>query len=96
MESKHYWVYILRCKDGSLYTGYTTDLEQRVQKHNEGKGAKYTRGRGPVEVVYAQQGNDLSWALSREIEIKKLNRQQKLRLIIREGEGQIESAKKLH
>lgn len=81
MANKVYTVYILQCSDGSLYTGYTTDLHERVQKHNDGKGAKYTRGRGPVEVIYTETGEDVSWALSREAQIKKLDRRKKLQLI---------------
>jgi len=74
-------LYILECKDGSLYTGVTTDLERRLRKHNQGAGSKYTRTRRPVKLVYNELiGNELL-AKKREIEVKKLSRQNKLRLI---------------
>ena len=76
-----YVVYMLRCADGTLYTGITTDLKRRVAVHNSGKGAKYTRGRGPLELVYAQICSDKSEALKRELEIKALKREQKRKLI---------------
>lgn len=80
MESKWY-LYILRCGDGTLYTGITTDVEKRFAQHCSGKGAKYTRGRGPLELVYREECDDHSQALKREWEIKKLSRQEKMRLI---------------
>jgi len=80
MEQKQY-VYILRCSDDSLYTGWTTNLEQRVRRHNEGKGAKYTRSRRPVQLVYHEEYDDKIEAQRREREIKKLNRKDKLELI---------------
>ena len=80
MESKWY-LYILRCGDGTLYTGVTTDVEKRFAQHCSGKGAKYTRGRGPLELVYREECGDHSQALKREWEIKKLSRQEKMRLI---------------
>lgn len=76
-----YWVYILRCGDGTLYTGSTNDVDRRAAAHNEGKGAKYTRGRGPVTVVYRELCQDKSEALRREAAIKRLTRTQKLTLI---------------
>lgn len=76
-----YYVYILRCGDGTLYTGIAADVERRVAVHNSGKGAKYTRGRLPVEVVYREKLPDKGAALSREFAIKKLTRAQKLQLI---------------
>ena len=79
-----YWLYILRCGDGTLYTGITTDVERRLETHRSGKGAKYTRGRGPLELVYREDCSDKSAALRREIAVKKLTRQEKLSLI---GEG---------
>jgi len=75
-------VYILKCKDGSLYTGWTNNLSSRVEAHNQGLGAKYTRGRGPVELVYAEYFEDKPTALRREAAIKKLTKTQKNRLII--------------
>lgn len=76
-----FYVYILRCADGTLYTGYTDDPERRARVHNAGKGAKYTRSRLPVELVYREALGDKSAALRREREIKKLTRAQKLALI---------------
>lgn len=76
-----YFLYILRCGDGSLYTGITTDVEKRLQTHQSGKGAKYTRGRGPLTVVYREPCGDKSAALRRELEGKALSREQKLALI---------------
>ncbi|CAM3546548.1 GIY-YIG nuclease family protein [Brevibacillus invocatus] len=78
---KSHYVYMLVCKDGSLYTGYTTELARRFRTHNEGKGAKYTRGRGPVELMYWEEGVDRSWGLKREEAIKRLSRSQKEALI---------------
>lgn len=74
-------LYILRCGDGSLYTGITTDVEKRLEAHRSGKGAKYTRGRGPLELVYSEECGDHSVALKRELEIKALTREEKLKLI---------------
>lgn len=75
------FVYMLRCKDGSLYTGWTNDLEHRLAMHNSGRGAKYTRGRGPLELVYSEELSDKEAALRRECAIKKLRREQKLALL---------------
>ena len=74
-------LYILRCRDGSLYTGITTDVEKRLEAHRSGRGAKYTRGRGPLELVYREECGTHSVALKREIEIKRLTREQKQALI---------------
>ena len=74
-------LYILRCGDGSLYTGITTDVEKRLEAHRSGKGAKYTRGRGPLELVYREDCADHSAALKREWEIKQLSREEKEKLI---------------
>ncbi len=73
-------LYILRCGDGSLYTGITTNVEKRLEAHCSGKGAKYTRGRGPLELVYSEDCGDHSAALKRELEIKALPREEKLKL----------------
>jgi len=80
-ESHSWIVYILKCGDGSLYTGITTDLEHRLTQHRSAKGAKYTRSHLPVSVVYTEETTDRSSASIRESEIKKLSRAQKLRLI---------------
>ena len=76
-----HWIYILRCCDDSLYTGYTTDPIRRVHVHQQGKGAKYTRSRLPVEIVYQEELPNKSCALQREAAIKKLSREEKLKLI---------------
>ena len=76
-----YYVYLLRCGDGSLYTGYTDDVERRLAVHQSGKGAKYTRSRLPVELVYSEELPDKSAALRREAAIKKLPREKKLALM---------------
>ena len=77
------FVYILECVDGTLYTGWTTGLERRVSKHNAGKGAKYTRSRRPVKLVYHEEHLTRSSAMRREAAIKKLTRAKKLELIRR-------------
>lgn len=76
-----YWVYILRCADGTLYTGTAADIDRRAAVHNSGKGAKYTRSRLPVEVVYREACPDKGGALRREYAIKQLSRRDKLALI---------------
>ena len=80
METQWY-LYILRCKDNTLYTGITTDVEKRLDAHRSGKGAKYTRGRAPLELVYRESCGSHSDALKREAEIKKLSRQVKELLV---------------
>jgi putative endonuclease len=79
-DAGHY-VYVIACADGTLYTGYTTDVERRVAEHNAGDGAKYTRGRTPVEVVHVEAFDTQSAAMSREYEIKQLSRAAKERLV---------------
>ena len=74
-------LYILRCKDGSLYTGITTDVEKRLEAHSSGKGAKYTRGRGPLELVYREECGDHSAALKRELAVKALPREEKEKML---------------
>lgn len=74
-------LYILRCGDGTLYTGITTDVEKRLEAHRTGKGAKYTRGRGPLELVYTEECGDHSAALRRELAIKALPREEKWKLL---------------
>ena len=76
-----HYVYILKCHDDTYYTGWTTDLEKRLHAHNEGEGAKYTRSRRPVELVYFEEFQDKSSALKRECAIKALSRTQKELLI---------------
>ena len=74
-------LYILRCGDGTYYTGMTTDVEKRLEVHRSGKGAKYTRGRSPLELVYSEKCQDHSHALRREWEVKKLKKPEKEALI---------------
>ena len=76
-----YFVYILRCGDGSLYTGSTNDVERRLKAHRSGQGAKYTRSRLPVELVYREELADRSAALRREAAITRLSRPEKLTLV---------------
>ena len=78
---KSWYLYILRCRDGSLYTGITTDVQTRLEAHRAGKGAKYTRGRGPLELVYSENCGDHSAALKREFQVKALPRAEKMKLI---------------
>ncbi len=80
-----WYVYMLRCGDGSLYTGSTTDVERRLREHQGGTGARYTRSRPPVTLAYAEEAPDRSAAQRREAAIKKLPRAQKLKLI---GKGE--------
>ena len=80
-----WFVYILRCGDGTLYTGATDDLERRLAAHRAGKGAKYTRGRGPLELAYREEQPDRSAALRREYQLKRLTRRKKEALIARAG-----------
>ena len=79
-EKREHFVYILRCADGTLYTGYTTDPERRLRVHNSGKGAKYTRSRLPVEIVHLEKFDDKIKAQRREYAIKQLSREQKISL----------------
>lgn len=81
---KSWYVYILRCADGTLYTGSTDDVLRRLAVHNSGKGAKYTRARLPVEVVYTEVCESYSDALKREYAIKQLSRSEKLKLVQKE------------
>ena len=76
-----YFIYIVKCRDETYYTGYTTDIERRLKAHNEGKGAKYTRARVPVELVYFEVFEDKIEAMKREYAIKQLKRKEKLELI---------------
>ena len=75
------YVYMLRCRDGSLYTGWTNDPERRLRMHNAGKGAKYTKSRLPVELVHLEEYNSREEAMKREAALKKLSRKEKLELI---------------
>ncbi len=85
MESIWY-LYILLCGDGSLYTGITTDIPRRLETHRQGKGAKYTRGRGPLTLAYQECCGTHSQALRREREVKAMHREAKL-VLVRSGEN---------
>ena len=78
---KSWCVYILQCADGTFYTGVTNDIGHRLKMHSNGTGAKYTRGRGPLELMYREECGDHSAALKREHEIKALTREQKEKLL---------------
>ena len=78
-----WFVYVLRCKDRSLYTGVTTDAQRRLAEHNDGRGARYTRSRGPVELVYLEKATDRGAALKRESEIKRMSTVGKRALVAR-------------
>lgn len=79
-ENKHY-VYMVKCGDESLYTGYTNNIENRLEKHNKGNASKYTRSRLPVRLVYFEEFDDKAEAMKREYRIKQLKRKEKLNLI---------------
>ena len=87
------YVYIVRCADGTLYTGAAKNVEDRIKTHNSGKGAKYTRGRLPVELVYSEELPDYHSAQSREYQIKQMTRKQK-EILIAEYNNPIKNSKK--
>ncbi|MGD1055255.1 MAG: GIY-YIG nuclease family protein [Nitrososphaerales archaeon] len=78
-----HFVYMLECSDGTLYTGYTTDVDRRLHQHNSGKGARYTRSRTPVKLAFKERFRSRADALRREIQIKSMNRSSKLLLCTR-------------
>jgi putative endonuclease len=80
-STANHYVYVLECADGTFYTGYTTDPERRVREHDAGEGAKYTRGRTPVELRHVERFDSRSAAMSREYELKGLSRRAKKRLV---------------
>ena len=80
-QATEHFVYMLRCADGTLYSGYTTNPDRRTAVHNSGRGAKYTRARLPVELVYCERAETKSQALKREAALKKLTRAEKMLLI---------------
>ncbi len=82
------YTYVLRCGDGSLYTGWTNDIEKRLKAHNEGRGAKYTKGRGPVKLVYVEEFATKEEAMKREYAIKHMTRREKEKLL---GTGEIKA-----
>lgn len=93
MEENEHYLYVVFCKDESLYAGYTNNLERRIKLHNEGKGAKYTRGRGPVKLVFSKKYATKSEALKAEYAFKRLKRSEKQQYI--REQGQYVAAEKL-
>ncbi len=93
MENGTCYAYLLRCADGTLYAGWTNDPAARLEAHNEGRGAKYTRGRLPVEMVYREAFGTRAEAMRREWELKQMTRAQKLALIA-QGAGRPPSSQK--
>ena len=84
-----FYVYLLACRDNTLYCGYTNDLEKRLSAHNSGRGAKYTKSRLPVRLVYSEAYEHKSDALKRECAVKKLKKSQKLKLIKQQNSGRL-------
>ena len=80
-NSKHYYAYLARCADDSLYAGYTDDIAKREKAHNDGLGAKYTKSRRPVKIVYFEEFDNKTDAMSREWHLKRLTRVEKLALV---------------
>lgn len=78
MENDNHYFYVVQCKDGSLYAGYTNNLVRRIEQHNSGKGAKYTRGRGPVELVFTLKFDNKSEAMRMEYAFKRWPRKKKI------------------
>jgi putative endonuclease len=95
MADNNYYFYVLLCKDGTLYAGYTNNIERRVKRHNEGKGAKYTRGRGPVQLLYVKSFDNKSDALKAEYEFKTWPRKKKETFLIKELGDEYVATKKL-
>ncbi len=85
IHDKHpeHFIYIVRCSDGTLYTGWSHDVEARVAKHNSGKGSKYTRSRLPVVLIYKEKQQNKSAAMKREYAIKRLSRREKMMIVNR-------------
>lgn len=84
MEKNRHYFYVLKCKDGSYYAGYTNNLNRRVDTHNQGKGAKYTRGRTPVELIYHETFESQTLAMQAEYQFKQLTRNQKQKWMAKE------------
>lgn len=95
MENNGHFFYVLTCRDGSFYGGYTNNLERRIKLHNEGKGAKYTRGRGPVKLIYYKGYHDKGDALRAEYQFKRLNRKKKMEFLMKEMGGYDVAAEEL-
>lgn len=77
----HWYLYILECSDETYYTGITTDIPRRIQAHEDGKGAKYTKGRAPLKLIYSEKLADRSSASKRELQVKALSKERKVTLI---------------
>lgn len=95
MENHEHYFYVLTCSDGTLYGGYTNNLERRIRMHNEGKGAKYTRGRGPVTLTYFKSYDNKSDALRAEYHFKQLPRKKKIEFLMKEAWGYDVATEKL-
>ncbi|MEH7236320.1 GIY-YIG nuclease family protein [Bacillus sp. JJ1562] len=95
METNKHYFYVVECKDRTYYAGYTTDVQQRMKKHNEGKGAKYTRGRGPITLLFAQEFETKEEAMRAEYRFKQLKRPEKEQILAMESEERYVAAKKL-
>ena len=89
MKNAMNYVYLLRCRDGSFYCGWTNDLTSRIAAHNSGNGAKYTRSRLPVELVYWEEYDSRHEAMSREWHIKRMSREEKAQLAAQSGKGRM-------
>ncbi|MGM7637438.1 GIY-YIG nuclease family protein [Bacillus sp. Hm123] len=83
--SNNHYFYVLECRDGSFYAGYTTNIEKRVNTHNAGKGAKYTRGRGPVRLIHFETYHTVREAMQAEYAFKQLTRKKKINYLQKEG-----------
>lgn len=94
MESKGHYFYVLMCNDGSYYAGYTNDLQKRLKTHNEGKGAKYTRGRLPVSIIYHEEFQTKQEAMKAEYAFKQLDRKKKEKFLMKEVGAAYETTKK--
>jgi len=95
MENSEHYFYVLTCRDGSFYGGYTNNLGRRLKLHNEGKGAKYTRGRGPVELTFYKGYDNKGDALRAEYDFKRLTRKKKIEFLMEETGGYDVAAEKL-
>lgn len=95
METNKHYFYVLKCKDASLYAGYTNNLERRVKMHNQGKGAKYTRGRTPVELVYYETFELKTEAMQAEYRFKQLSRKDKQKWMTKEEKQENVATEKL-
>lgn len=94
MESKGHYFYVLMCNDGSYYAGYTNDLQKRLKTHNEGKGAKYTRGRLPVSIIYHEEFQTKQEAMKAEYAFKQWDRKKKEKFLMKEVGEAYETTKK--